>query len=267
MDLDKTKCSKAYTDVQNNPNDEHYTMYDTVAHHIENILQDNPQAFSGKTIYFPCDDFDLSQFPKYFMNNQNILGWKKLICTCYQKSNIFNISYGKCVIAEDNKISKSNLRGSGDFRSLEVRKYFEGCDIVITNPPFSLSRFLYQICFDLNKQFSIIGMNADVSQGNDLLKSISDCHVRIDASKILRFFNGEKSNYSIGGSSPFWYSSLLSEDKVVEFDYQTMSENILSNSDFNALSSKYGWGGSTQLQMMDTYMFQIILQYQLIMMT
>ena len=241
--MDLKSRSGAYHYRKQNSDDEHYTMYDTIAHHIENILQDNPQAFGGKIIYFPCDDFDLSQFPKYFMDNQNILRWKKLICTCYQKSDIFNVSHGKCVIVEDNKINKFNLQGSGDFRSLEVRKYFEVCDIVITNPPFSLSRFLYQICFDLNKDFSIIGINTDVAQGNDLLKNISDCRVRIDASEILRFFNGEKSNYSVGRSSVFWYSSLLLEDRIVEFDYQTMSKNILSNSDFNMLLSKYGWGG------------------------
>ena len=49
------------------------------------------------------------------------------------------------------------LKGDGDFRSPECIKYLRECDIVVTNPPFSLFREYVAQLFEYRKKFIIIG--------------------------------------------------------------------------------------------------------------
>lgn len=68
-------------------------------------------------------------------------------------------------IANKLKENKNNewspLEGNGDFRSEECLGLLKKCDIVVTNPPFSLFREYISQIFEYKKQFLIIGnMNA-----------------------------------------------------------------------------------------------------------
>ena len=72
-----------YASYQRKMNDEYYTLYDDIQMHFEEILESDPDVFRDKVIYCPCDDFDKSNFPKYFMDNRKRLNYKKLICSCY----------------------------------------------------------------------------------------------------------------------------------------------------------------------------------------
>ena len=74
-DLNKAKAAK---------NDEFYTLYED----IEKELQHYSSFLKGKVIYCNCDNPYESNFFKYFVNNFNFLGLKKLICTCYAKSQV-----------------------------------------------------------------------------------------------------------------------------------------------------------------------------------
>ena len=49
------------------------------------------------------------------------------------------------------------LNGNGDFRSLECINYLKECDIVVTNPPFSLFKEMVSEIMKYNKKFLIIG--------------------------------------------------------------------------------------------------------------
>jgi hypothetical protein len=58
---------------------------------------------------------------------------------------------------DESEIDTYELSGDGDFASDECRKLMQECDIVVTNPPFSLFRpFVAQI-MELDKKFLIIG--------------------------------------------------------------------------------------------------------------
>lgn len=46
---------------------------------------------------------------------------------------------------------------SGDFFSDEIQKKVDDCDVVITNPPFSLEANMIKNCFDKHKDFIFIG--------------------------------------------------------------------------------------------------------------
>ena len=155
---------------------------------MEAYLDYNPDVFRGKTVLLPCDDPEWSNFTKYFAQNFEELGLKKLISTSFainskiikagiQTSFLETTSpkfdksktntHGKIFVLEkdttgDGKINLNDiewdyLEGDGDFRSKEVRKLRDEADIIVTNPPFSLFREFLAWIMEANKQFVIIG--------------------------------------------------------------------------------------------------------------
>ena len=61
---------------------------------------------------------------------------------------------------DDNNIEvgvKTPLEGNGDFRNKECLDLLDECDIVVTNPPFSLFREYVAVLMEHKKKFLIIG--------------------------------------------------------------------------------------------------------------
>ena len=172
-------------------NDEFYTQYADIQAEINAYIEYNPDVFRGKTILLPCDDPEWSNFIKFFAQNFENFGLKKLISTSYAieskqikewEPTLFettNPHYnadksktnGKIFILEHdvNKSGKIDindlewqyLEGDGDFRSDEVKKLRDEADFIITNPPFSLFRDFLAWLIESKKNFAIIGsMNA-----------------------------------------------------------------------------------------------------------
>ena len=95
---------------------------------------------------------------------------KKLITTCYKNQNFDLFSQHKAeksvglVYAEkenntlnEQDIEVFHLDGDGDFRSRECVELLKQCDIVATNPPFSLFREYVALLMEYEKKFVIIG--------------------------------------------------------------------------------------------------------------
>jgi hypothetical protein len=173
-------------------NDEFYTQWCDIEKEIMAYIDYNPDVFRGKTILLPCDDPEWSNFTKFFAQNFEAFGLKKLISTSYAyESKKVNMPYQISLFEEQaphfnpdiNKIrgkiftldhdTNQNgvidiedlewqyLEGDGDFRSDEVKKLRDEADIIITNPPFSLFREFLAWLIEANKQILIIGnMNA-----------------------------------------------------------------------------------------------------------
>ena len=173
-------------------NDEFYTQYVDIQKEINAYLDYDPHVFRGKTVLLPCDDPEWSNFTKFFAQNFELLGLKKLISTSYApESKKYKLPYqptlfeteqphfdadkskthGKIFVLErdvtgDNRINIEDLQwqyleGDGDFRSKEIRKLRDEADIIVTNPPFSLFREFVVWLMETGKQFLIIGnMNA-----------------------------------------------------------------------------------------------------------
>jgi hypothetical protein len=173
-------------------NDEFYTQYIDIEKEISAYLEYDPNVFKGKTVLLPCDDPEWSNFTKYFAQNFERLGIKKLISTSYAiNSKLYKGSYQITIFEKnapqfdkskasnngkiftlthdksgDGKIDVEDLEwdyleGDGDFRSDEVEKLRDEADIIITNPPFSLFRDFLAWIVEAEKQFIIIGnMNA-----------------------------------------------------------------------------------------------------------
>lgn len=180
------------SNAKNAKNDEFYTQYVDIQKEMNAYLDYNPDVFRGKTILLPCDDPEWSNFTKFFAQNFERFGLKRLISTSYApdskkykygyqpslfetKNPQFDIektqTHGKIFILErdksgDGKIDVEDLEwkyleGDGDFHSQEVTLLRNEADIIITNPPFSLFREFLAWIMETEKQFSIIGnMNA-----------------------------------------------------------------------------------------------------------
>ena len=173
-------------------NDEFYTQYVDIQNEINAYIDYNPDVFKDKTILLPCDDPEWSNFTKFFVNNFERYGMRKLISTSYAYNSkkvsfdyqptLFETIDSRFEIAKskergkiftltkdennDGKIDEKDLKweyleGDGDFRRNEIKKLRDEADIIITNPPFSLFREFVAWIFDAKKSFAVIGnMNA-----------------------------------------------------------------------------------------------------------
>lgn len=176
------------SNAKNAKNDEFYTQYHDIEKEVAAYLEYNPNVFHGKIVFLPCDDPEWSNFTKFFAQNFERFGLKKLISTSYapdsksyksgympslfelndpqydakktvQNGKIFTLSRDK---SGDGKIDVNDLEwhyldGDGDFKSKEIKKLRDEADIIVTNPPFSLFREFLAWIVEADKQFLVIG--------------------------------------------------------------------------------------------------------------
>ena len=139
---------------------------------IENELRHYKAHFKDKVVLCNCDDPRESEFFKYFVENFEKLGLKRLIATCYKSQDVDLFSQGDCeraicqiydgdtngnMMLDDNEVCVRYLKGDGDFRSAECIDILKQSDVVVTNPPFSLFREYVAQLIKYKKKFLIIG--------------------------------------------------------------------------------------------------------------
>ena len=169
-------------------NDEFYTQYADIQKEVNAYIEYNPDVFRGKTILLPCDDPEWSNFTKFFAQNFEFFGLKKLISTSYAiESKNYKTDWQPTLFETENPLYNADksrvkgkiftlnhdtntngrididdlqwqyLEGDGDFRSAEVTALRDEADIIITNPPFSLFREFLAWIMAGEKQFLIMG--------------------------------------------------------------------------------------------------------------
>ena len=146
------------TNAKKAKNDEFYTQLTD----IEKEMRHYKDFFKGKVVYCNCDDARESNFFKYFSLNFEHLGLKKLISTGFKADGkgvvlIYEGDKNGNRIVDDNEIIVNELEGNGDFRSAECIEFLKECDVVVTNPPFSLFREYVAQLMEYGKKFLIIG--------------------------------------------------------------------------------------------------------------
>jgi hypothetical protein len=166
--------------------DEFYTQFSDIEKEMNAYLEYDENVFRDKTVLLPCDDPEWSNFTKYFAQNFQKFGLKKLISTSYAPSartmrdqpTLFesehplfdeekSVMQGKIYtvtrdVNNDNKIDFTDLEweyleGDGDFRSPELTRLRDEADIIVTNPPFSLFREFLAWIIEGDKKFVILG--------------------------------------------------------------------------------------------------------------
>ena len=127
-------------------NDEFYTRYETVERELKHYW---PQL-AGKRVYLNCDNPRYSQFWRYFYDNYDAIGLSGLTATYHADSaEIWQYDGSDLTIAA--------LNGDGSFDSEESLQALSECDVVITNPPFSLFRDFIDVMQASGKDFLIVG--------------------------------------------------------------------------------------------------------------
>lgn len=163
-----------------NPNDEYYTLYEDVRGDLEHYKE----RFRGKTIYCPCDDYRWGNFVKYFKDNFHTLGLKTLLA-----SNI-DTGDGAYAYKYDGKVETTLKLAKGDFLTEEVDNLLRACDIIATNPPFSLLRKIFDRIREAEKDFIIMGPLPAAAYSN-ILPYIVSGEVNVDLKGNKTFSNGK----------------------------------------------------------------------------
>lgn len=218
-------------------NDEFYTQLSD----IEKELVYYKDHFKDKVVFCNCDDPEYSNFWKYFSLNFDHLHLKKLIATHYETD---KQSY-KLEMYRDNAgvhTDIKTLQQNGDFRSPESIELLKECDIVVTNPPFSLFREYIAQLIEYDKKFLVIGnLNAiTYKEVFPLLKEnkiwlgpsivSGDREFRVpnnvfDANKVSKYREDEFGNKYVKVVGVRWFTNL---------DHKKRHEEIILCKSYNA---------------------------------
>ena len=196
--------NKTLNKAKRDKKDEFYTQYEDVEKGLKQFLH----CFKDKVVYCNCDDYRVSNFVKYFIDNFKTLGLKKLVSTCYidQQVDLLSFTTPEPALYFEydgvNKVSKP-LNSDGDFRSDECLNILKQCDVVVTNPPFSLFRDFVDVLVKHNKDFLIIG-NVIAIQAQNVFSYIFTKKLHLGFNRVSHFLkNGVETPVS-----GIWYTSL-----------------------------------------------------------
>ena len=159
------KSNKSMQAAKVNKNDEFYTRLEDIEEEIS-MHEDYVRQFEGKTVLCNCDDPEWSNFFLFFRLHFKQLKLKKVIFTHYEMdgSPSYKLEWSGDYLGYDTlNLIKTPLEGNGDFRSPECVALLDECDVVVTNPPFSLFREFVGLLVEHKKDFVIIGNKNSVT--------------------------------------------------------------------------------------------------------
>ena len=111
-------CVRVYTTTPKKPNSAMRKVARvrlTNGKEVNAYIEYNPDVFRGKTILLPCDDPEWSNFTKFFAQNFEFFGLKKLISTSYAiESKKFKTDWQPTLFETENPLynaDKSRVRG------------------------------------------------------------------------------------------------------------------------------------------------------------
>lgn len=195
-------------------NDEFYTRYED----IESEVMKYRKQFRNKIVYLPCDDpvEKKSEFWSFFVNNFDAFGLKKLIATHYDENGraykiwIEGDTTGDGYI-DDGDALQEDLVGNGDFRSPECVEILKECDIVCTNPPFSLFRDFVDLLITNDVQFLIIG-NQNAFTYKEIFKLIKNNKIWTGYNMVKKFYQPDGSIKEFGNVC--WFTNMSTSKRV-----------------------------------------------------
>lgn len=196
--------------ARNGKNDEFYTQYKD----IESEIMKFTQIFYGKTVYCPCDN-ENSEFRNFFINNFENLKLKGFYASAIDGNTIFY---------DGKEIIDCNINNI-DITEDEFITFLNKCDIVVTNPPFSLFKKFLNNLINHNKLFLIVGQQNSISV-KDVFKHIINGNVTLDYGfkgiagyfKVPEYYEdvakaGEHKYGMIRVSGVIWYTNMKNSVK------------------------------------------------------
>ena len=191
-------------------NDEFYTRYEDINAEVMKYRR----YFKDKIVYLPCDDpaGKKSKFWTFFVDNFDAFQLKKLIATHYDtEGNAYKIwidgdTTGDGYVDEGDS-KQEDLESNGDFHSLECTAILQECDIVVTNPPFSLFRDFLAWILAAEKQFLIIG-SQNAFTYKEVFPLIRDDKIWMGYNMVKEFYQPDGSIKKFGNIC--WFTNLPS---------------------------------------------------------
>lgn len=197
-------------------NDEFYTRYEDINAEVMKYRR----YFKDKIVYLPCDDpaGKKSKFWTFFVDNFDAFQLKKLIATHYDtEGNAYKIwidgdTTGDGYVDEGDS-KQEDLESNGDFRSPECTAILQECDIVVTNPPFSLFRNFLAWILAAEKQFLIIG-SQNAFTYKEVFPLIRDDKIWMGYNMVKEFYQPDGSIKKFGNIC--WFTNLPSTKRNEE---------------------------------------------------
>ena len=204
-------------EARKNKNDEFYTRYED----IEAEVMKYREQFKDKVVYLPCDDpaEKKSEFWTFFVDNFDAFGLKKLIATHYEENGkAYKIwidgDTSNDGFVNDGDAQQEDLQGNGDFRSPECIAIMNECDIVCTNPPFSLFRSFVDTIMKADKKFLIIG-NKNAFTYKEIFKLIKENKIWTGYNMVKQFNQPDGSIKKFGNIC--WFTNMTTIKRKEEF--------------------------------------------------
>lgn len=241
--ISKGHNNESITRAKREKNDDFYTRIED----IEEEMWEHRDFLKGKIVYCPCDKVfneGRSEFVNYFTSLFHTLGLKKVIFTQYNPHGVgykaewdlekcgykweYNGEYEGNKFIDESDIDFYPLKGNGSFDSKECKEIMKGCDVVITNPPFSRFRDFINQIISLGKHFIIIGPD-DAITYKEVFPLILNNRVwlgysRPKAYKILadKADPNDKGQYEVDGvvykkfGKTCWYTNVEHKKRIVK---------------------------------------------------
>ncbi len=214
--------------------DEYYTRLED----IERELKHYKGKFKDKVIFLNCDDPSWSNFWKYFYNQFEYLGLKKLISTHYSKK---GKSYALVAFKEKGKVLSQEIaiESNGDFRAEDSLEYLRESDIIVTNPPFSLFTEFFRMLLNYKKKFIIIAPttslgNKDVAA--EFVKNKLFVGVSGRPEKFIKLVDG---NIKFDKAPTIWLTNIKTSDKpklILTTDFKEAEKNYKKYLNYEAIN-------------------------------
>ena len=250
-------------------NDEFYTQYADIQKEVNAYIEYNPDVFRGKTILLPCDDPEWSNFTKFFAQNFEFFGLKKLISTSYAieskkyktdwqptlfetENPLYNVDKTRVkgkIFTLDHDTNNSGrididdlqwnyLEGDGDFRSAEVTALRDEADIIITNPPFSLFREFLAWIMDGKKQCLIIG-NMNAITYKEVFPLIKNNKLWLGNTDVRWFYQESTNSPLYEAAHSRWFTNIDCGSRHKPIQLMSMAENLKFNKKLKGQTEYY----------------------------
>ncbi len=248
-------ANKNLSQAKANKNDEFYTQYADIQNEINAYLEYNPDVFRDKTILLPCDDPEWSNFTKFFAQNFENFGLKKLISTSYAiESKNIDLDWQPTLFEQENPnfdLDKTKIKGKiftlerdtnasgkidiedlewrylegdGDFRSDEVKALRDDADIIITNPPFSMFTSFILWIKEANKKFLILG-NMNAIAYKEIFPMIRNNEIWLGVKSGAKEYLKPDGGVQKMGNT-YWFTNLEHGRRHQPMQLMTMADNI-----------------------------------------
>lgn len=146
-----------------NAADEFYTDYIDIEKEIAPDGVWNTYNFYKKRVFCPCDDWQKSNFYKFFKEHFHDLKLQGLVALSYPSTQyvIYDghreyVVDNDYIVNADGHIDKEH-QDDGDFAGRLSQSIMNNSDVIVTNPPFSLFRKFFTSLLASEKEFLILG--------------------------------------------------------------------------------------------------------------